>query len=389
MMPRIGLPLNWPFWSLALFVFCCGCAAEIPQETASKDAAPPATDATATMPRETEAAPSGGLKRIIILVNNPSPFWDACRAGVLDSNGELNLEAQGYVASMEVPDGTIQGQLDRLRQFATQSDIAAIGISPLESDNAAIADELKKLKDKGIPVITFDSDLDRERFRDLRYAFLGTNNRGAGEVLGQCAQVLRPYGGEYVTFVGRTGAQNAIERIDGFAAGAGEKFVQQDKMADGGDRSKAQENVRNALRNHPDLNNLVGIWSYNAPAIVDVVREQKVRNKVAVTVFDAEPGTIAAMKQGDVDVLVVQDPYAMGMQSVKLLAALLKKDDATVKEMLPTYGEPDGDLFDTGIKVVVPSDDSPIKADLFPGKVQHMTLPTFEAWLQKYGLTGS
>lgn len=388
-MSRIGLTLTWPVWSLAVLALCCGCTTEIPQESASKEAAPPATDATATMPSEADTTSSGGLKRIIILVNNPSPFWDACRAGVLDSNAELNLEAQGFVASMEVPDGTIQGQLDRLRQFATQSDIAAIGISPLESDNAAIADELKKLKGKGIPVITFDSDLDRERFRDLRYAFLGTNNRGAGEVLGKCAQVLRPEGGEYVTFVGRTGAQNAIERIDGFATGAGEKFVQKDKMADGGDRSKAQENVRNSLRNHPDLNTLVGIWSYNAPAIVDVVREQKVREKVAITVFDAEPGTIAAMKQGDVDVLVVQDPYAMGMQSVKLLAALLKKDQSLISEMLPTYGNPEGDLYDTGIKVVVPGDDSPIKADLFPGKVQHMTLPTFEAWLQKYGLTGS
>ena len=55
---------------------------------------------------------------------------------------------------------------------------------------------------------------------------------------------LRPGGGEYVTFVGRLGAQNAIERIDGFAQGAGDKFKSRDKMGDNIDLLKARQNVR-------------------------------------------------------------------------------------------------------------------------------------------------
>ena len=370
------ISVRQPFSAAALLcglLFLSGCQSEIPREAGSggSTATPVAT------------------RRIIILVNNPSSFWDACRAGVLDANRELNLESQGLVASMEVPDGTIQGQLDRLRQFATQSDIAAIGISPLESDNAAIADELKKLKEKGVHIVTFDSDLNRERYRDLRTAFLGTNNFAGGQALGLCAKLLRPDGGQYVSFVGRTGAQNAIERIDGFAEGAGESFQSQDTMADDGDRSRAKENVRNAIRNHAGLNTLVGIWSYNAPAIVDIVRELQVRDKFSVVVFDAEPLTIEAMQAGDVDALVVQDPYAMGYQSVRLLAGMAGKNEAVQKEMLPQLGQPDGDLFDTGIKVVVPDDKSVITGSQFTGKVQHMTLATFKEWLAKYGLSGS
>lgn len=357
----------------ALTLLLGGCQPEIPRDTGSSS----------------PAAGTAVSRRIIILVNNPSSFWDACRAGVLDAQRELALDDHGLVASMEVPDGTIQGQLDRLRQFATQSDIAALGISPLESDNAAIADELRKLQAKGVKIVTFDSDLDRNKYRDLRTAFLGTNNFGGGQALGQCATLLRPEGGQYVAFVGRTGAQNAIERIDGFAAGAGEGFESQDTMADDGDRSRAQENVRNALRNHPKLNTLVGIWSYNAPAIVDVVREQQVRDKVSVVVFDAEPLTIQAMQAGDVDVMVVQDPYAMGYQSVKLLSAMVRDDSSVIDEMLPSRSAPDGDLFDTGIKVVVPSADSPVKPDHLPPKAHHMLLPDFQEWLKKYGLSGS
>ncbi|MDX1969283.1 MAG: substrate-binding domain-containing protein [Planctomycetaceae bacterium] len=363
-------------WGLLLTVaFSAGCQSEIPREGGGSSPG--------------ASADAGSKRRIIVLVNNASSFWDPCRSGVQDAERDLNLASAGLTATMEVPDGTIQGQLDRLRQFGSQSDIAAIGISPLESDNAAIADELQKLKAKGIPIVTFDSDLDRTQFRELRAAFLGTNNRSAGEALGTCAKALRPDGGSYVSFVGRTGAQNAIERIDGFAAGAGEMFQSKDTMADDGDRSRARENVRNALQNHTDLNLLVGIWSYNAPAIVDVVRDQNLREKLAVAVFDAEPGTIAAMDVGDVDVMIVQDPYAMGFQTTKLLAAMVQKDDATIREMLPEQGQPDGDIFDTGIKVVVPTDKSPITPDLFPGKVQHMTLATFKEWLSKYGLSGS
>ena len=33
----------------------------------------------------------------------------------------------------------------------------------------------------------------------------------------------------------------------------------------------------------------VGIWSYNAPAIADVVDEKGSRDKYTIVVFDAEP----------------------------------------------------------------------------------------------------
>jgi ribose transport system substrate-binding protein len=57
--------------------------------------------------------------------------------------------------------------------------------------------------------------------------------------------------------------------------------------------------------------------------------------------------------------------------------------------MLPRLGEPDGDIFDTGLKVVVPSAESPLKKETFPANVEFLTLDAFQHWLDKYGLTGS
>src|SRR5262249_27839595 len=70
---------------------------------------------------------AGGTKRIIILNNGDSPFWDACRAGLLEAEKDLKLKEAGLKAAFESNDATPQGQIDRLRQFASQSDIASVG----------------------------------------------------------------------------------------------------------------------------------------------------------------------------------------------------------------------------------------------------------------------
>jgi ribose transport system substrate-binding protein len=332
-------------------------------------------------------------KRIIILINGNSPFWDACRVGLQEADKDLELADSGLSAILEVNDGTPKGQLDKLRQFASQDDIVAVGVSAIDAANASIAEQMRELKNKGVHVITVDSDLDRDRFRDARFAFIGTDNLAGGVELGRCAKNLKPGGGEYMTFVGRTGAQNAIERIDGFARGAGNKFkAAGPPMGDENDRTRAQKNVIDALGNHPGLNVLVGIWSYNAPAIVDAIekREDKddVRKRVTVVAFDAEPGAIKYMAEGKIDAMVVQNPYEMGYQGVRLMKALYQDDKDTIKKMLPNHGKKDGDIYDTGLKVVVPTG-SPLKKEMFDPKTQFLELPRFQEWLAKYKLVGS
>lgn len=323
-------------------------------------------------------------KRFVVLMNGESPFWVTMRRGI-----ETEAKRLGVTATLETNDATPAGQIEKLRQFGTQRDIAAVGISVTDAANPAIAAEMKKLQEHGVHVITVDSDVDREKFRDSRFAFIGTDNLAGGREMGLAAKNLRPDGGGYVTFVGRTGAQNAIERIGGFGQGAGEKFQELDKMGDENDRTRAKDNVRNAIHNHPELKCLVGIWSYNAPAIVDVVREMGNRSNFTIVAFDAEPNAIRYLGDGDIDALVVQDPFKMGVQAVRLMKALAEKDQKTVDEMFPQHKEPGGDIYDTGLKVVVPDQGSPLKREMFGPQTQFLTLGEFRRWLDEYNLTGS
>jgi ribose transport system substrate-binding protein len=331
---------------------------------------------------------SAGLKRIIFLNNTNSPFWDACRAGIKKAEQELKLADVGLSADMDVNNGKPEGQIAKLRQYQTEPDIVAVAISPMVASNAAVAEELRKLRKKGVHVICVDNDVDREKFRDCREFYLGTDNIKGGRELGICAKELQPDGGKYVQFVGDLGAQNAMERMQGFSEAVGQKFTEVDRMADAAKRDKARENVRNAIRNNPDLAVLVGIWSYNAPAIVDVVKELE-KPDIKVVTFDAEELAIDAMEEGHIDAMVVQNPFQMGYQLVRVSKALLEKDDATIKELFPRRGETDGDLYETGLKVVVPNADSPLKKEMFNEKTEFLTLDKFKQWLEEYNLTSS
>ena len=96
------------------------------------------------------------------------------------------------------------------------------------------------------------------------------------------------------------------------------------------------------------------------------------------------------MAKGNIDAMVVQNPFDMGYQSVRLLLAMLKDDQATIQEMFPRAGEQDGDVYTTGLRLVVPDGPTPLKAEAFDAIiVEFMKLGDFRNWLAKYKLTSS
>lgn len=347
------------------------------------DAAPYPTAAAGQKPR-----------RLIFITNGDDPFWDACLSGLKEGETRFGCAAAGLTVARDVNNGTAEGQIERLRQYATQDDVAGVAISVIQADNQSIVEEMRKLRAKGVEVITVDGDVNRGSFRDARTAYIGTDNIVGGRTLGAAARSLLEARGErtggYVQFAGFTDNDNARSRMDGVKEAIGPSFMERDRMADEMDLPRARDNVRNATQNHKDLVALVGIWAYNAPAIADVITASSTRDRYVVATFDAQDLAIGHMEKGHIDVMVVQNPFEMGVQTVRLLKALVEDDAGVVAEMLPRAGQPDGDILTTGLRVVVPDASSPVKADLYdPAVVEFMTLPEFKAWLAKYKLTSS
>jgi ribose transport system substrate-binding protein len=341
-----------------------------------------------------DASSDPTTKRFIFLTNGDDPFWDACNAGLQEGGKQADLASKGLTVVMEKNNGTAQGQIEKLRQFGSQRDIAGVAISVIQADNIAIAEEMRNLAAKGVQVITVDGDVNRDTMRDARKYYIGTDNIVAGRVLGRAAGVLLADRGidkgGYVQFAGFTDNDNARARMNGFQEAVGETFSEVDRMSDAMDLSKARDNVRAALVNHPDLVALVGIWAYNAPAIAEVVDERGAGDQTTVITFDAQAAAIEHMAANRIDAMVVQNPFDMGVKSVQLLLAMHENDQDTIASMFPNPEAPDGDVLTTGLRVIVPEEGSPLQSDTFdPSPAERMTLPAFREWLATYGLTSS
>lgn len=337
-------------------------------------------------------APTPAGKRIVILTNGPDPFWDTCEAGAKAAEKELGLVGEGYVVDFQRGDFTDKKQIEMLKQYVIASDVVAVGISVFNPESRNLATEMRTLQEKGVKVVAIDSDVNREKYRDARFAYLGTDNIVGGRELGRAARAISPDGAKFAFFVGDLGVANAVERMTGFVEGAGSDsgFEELARLSDSGDRPKARKNVEDLLNQQADCNMLVGIWAYNTPQIVNVVKDRGIRDKTKVICFDAAQDSISGMGQGNVDVMVVQNPYQMGFEGVKLMHALVTDNKEIVDTMFPNYSQSgEGDIYRTELRVVAPDEGSPLTKDLFDPSTVFFTYSEFQQWLKDRGLISS
>ncbi len=314
---------------------------------------------------------SGTGPRLMFITNGNSDWWNAVEAGM-----NAGAKDHGAVVEMRRAEGEPSQQIMRIEDVLGLSDVQGVAISVLEAESPGIADKMRDLQKAGKIVITIDSD----GRKDARRAYIGTINRKAGERAGEVARILRPQGGKTVAFVGTASAANANERREGFFAGAGPAFVQSEVFEDGTDKSKARINVQTAIGKYPDAGVFLGLWSYNAHFIAEeVARFPELRARATVVTFDMDELAVADLAKGTIDATVCQNPYEMGVLAVKLLKALIEKDQKTVDLILPGGV----DTIDTGVRVVVPSKDSKVKgADV-------IDINEMKAWLASKGLKSS
>ena len=377
-----------PCWVVFLFFFGFG----VTGCNKSNVSSPAKTQKNAEVPR-----------RFIFITNGDDPYFDVLNAGLQAGAEKFALADKGLEVVMEKNNATAQGQIDRLRQLVTQADVAGVAISVIQAENVAIVEEMKRLTEKGVSVITVDGDINQKLFSDGRPYYIGTDNSIAGRLLGTAGKkVLQSRGiteGGFIQFTGFTDNDNARARMDGCREAIGASYSEVDRMADSFDHSRARDNVRTALVNHPDVKALVGIWAYNAPAIAEVVAERGVRDQVSIFTFDAAAQAIEHMANGNIDCMIVQNPFEMGVQTVRLLLAMQEGQDADITNMFPNYGQPGGDRFTTGLRLIIPDawendEDAPIsKKDLesavSAGTLEVLSLSVFREWLKKYGLSSS
>lgn len=272
----------------------------------------------------------GASQRLAFVTNNASDFWTIARKGCEKADTEL---ANATVEFRIPSDGTAAEQ-KRIVDDLLAKGIDGIAISPVDPDNQTqfINDVAKQAL-----VFTHDSDAPNSD----RVCYVGTDNVAAGRQAGQLIKEALPQGGNVMLFVGKLDARNAQERLQGIReALQGSNVTILDVRTDDTDRVRAKSNVSETLVRYPDIAGLVGLWSYNGPAIMNAVSEAGKKNQVKIVCFDEEDETLAGVKEGAIYATVVQQPFEFGYQSMVMLSKALSGDrsgiPANAQVFIPT-----------------------------------------------------
>ena len=275
--------------------------------------------------------PPKAVKTVAFITNTYSDFWKVARKGCEKADAELPDVAVIFKPNFS---GKVEDQNRLVREARSQDDADAIAISPVDptGQKAVISEAAKKAL-----VITHDSDApDSERV-----LYVGADNRAAGRQAGELIKQALPQGGKIMVFVGKREAQNALERLDGLKESLqGTQVEIIDVMTDGGDVTIAGSNAFQAQKTHPDLAGMVGLWSYNGPAILQSLRSAKKLGGIKIICFDDAAETLDGIKEGAIFGTVAQQPFEYGYQAVQAAGKILRGDRSVIPEgkviLLPT-----------------------------------------------------
>ena len=266
------------------------------------------------------ASQSQGKKTLAFVVNGASDFWKAAEAGVKKAQGEL----PNYTLVFKYPEQSSAAIQTRIMDDLVAAGVAGIMVSAV--DPKTMGDALNRVGGQ-VALFTTDSDAPNSK----RIVYIGSSNVDAGKQAGQLMLKALPNGGKCMGFVGLPGADNARERIEGVKETIkGSKIELVDVRADDIDQTRAKRNVEDTITARPEINCMVGFYSYNTPRIYEALKEAGKIGKVTIIGFDEDPITLGGVKEGTIVGTVVQQPYEWGYQGMKDMAKYLEGDKSFI-----------------------------------------------------------
>jgi ribose transport system substrate-binding protein len=257
--------------------------------------------------------------KLAFITNNAANFWTIARKGVEKADAEL----PDVTVEFRLGNGTAAEQ-KRIVDDSLATGVDGIAISPVDPVNQSAM--INDVAQRAV-VFTHDSDAPDTK----RECYVGTDNVAAGRQAGELIKEALPNGGKIALFVGKLDARNAQERLRGIKeaiAGANIEIV--DVRTDDTDQVRAKANVAEMIVSHPEVAALVGLWSYNGPAILNAVKDAGKVGQIKIVAFDEDDETLTGVKSGAIIGTVVQQPYEFGYQAITLLAKAVAGDKSGI-----------------------------------------------------------
>lgn len=276
------------------------------------------------------------LKIVVIPKGDDSFFWKCIHKGAQSCGDAL---AGVEVDWMPPKTGQDIKQQIELVDKCTQQGVQGIVLSP--SDYTQLAAPVARAMKKGIAVLVIDSRLKGEPGKDY-ISYVSTDNRNGGMLAGDAmAKVL---GGKRNVLVMRytSGQANLSERQDGFVK-ALEKYKDIHVVSKyRSDKPTAEDAIAAAESMVDELKNADGLFCPNestTEGMLKALQSAHLNGKIKFIGFDTSDLLVQALKNGDIDALVAQDPTRMGFFAV----------ETVVNQLRGTKAPP---VIDIGVRIV-------------------------------------
>lgn len=185
----------------------------------------------------------------------------------------------------------------------------------------AISTVLRKAKDKGIKVVTWDADANK----DARDFFINqATPQGIGETLMDEAARVLGNKGEFAIVTASLSAANQNEWIKFIKARLAEKYPDIKLVAiqpSDGDRDRAFSETQNILKVHPNVKLIMGVAAPAVPGVAEAVK-QSGKTDVKVTGLSLPNMCKPYIKEGIIDHIVLWNTVDLGYLTVFVSNAL-------------------------------------------------------------------
>lgn len=262
-------------------------------------------------------------------------FWAQVKAGAERAAADINQNL-GYTGKDEVKvtysgpgeAGSVDEQVNILDEELARYPVA-LCISVVDTQACGVQFDLAA--ESGIPIVAFDSGSDYQALM----AMVSTDNRAtAGEAADHMADLIGK-SGEVVLFVNDSKSESAIDRKLGFVERMAEAYpevtiaetyymdrneelrnqIAADREIENPEDITEEEIIDYILEKHPDA---AGYYATSGDAVKAVVGalSRAGKEEPAVIGYDANSDEIEGLENGQIDGLILQNPFGMGYAAV-------------------------------------------------------------------------
>lgn len=277
--------------------------------------------------KKDDAENTGRLTIAVIPKGTIHEFWKTVHAGAEAAGQELGVEVL-WKGPLKEDDR--EAQIGVVENIITR-EVDGIVLAPL--DDAALRRPVDEAMRRGIPVVIFDSGLQGQNY----VSYVATDNFKAGQLAGQYMAKLLDGRGKVAVLRYAEGSYSTSRREDGFLdalrAFGGIEIVTSNQYAGVTTESAltAAENLLARFGATDGNLQIDGIFCATEPTTLGILRALQnagYAGKIRFVGFDSSEKMIAALKAGELDGFVVQNPFQIGYLGVKTLLRHIQGEQA-------------------------------------------------------------